>query len=107
MVKDIYESICRGEDVRANLICLKQLIADKKEKSAFAYMLAGDFRKLAALLKDKDAKIRKNAALILGELESEEWKAPISQSNSPSHVPKDAGRRQQVRCARPFHRASP
>ena len=58
MVKDIYESICRGEDVRANLICLKQLIADKKEKSAFAYMLAGDFRKLAALLKDKDAKIR-------------------------------------------------
>ena len=67
MVKDIYESICRGEDVRANLICLKQLIADKKEKSAFAYMLAGDFRKLAALLKDKDAKIRKNAALILGE----------------------------------------
>ena len=28
-------------------------------------MLAGDFRKLAALLKDKDAKIRKNAALIL------------------------------------------
>ena len=53
MVKDIYESICRGEDVRANLICLKQLIADKKEKSAFAYMLAGDFRKLAALLKEK------------------------------------------------------
>ena len=72
MVKDIYESICRGEDVRSNLICLKQLIADKKEKSAFAYMLAGDFRKLAALLKDKDAKIRKNAALILGELESED-----------------------------------
>lgn len=72
MVKDIYESICRGEDVRANLICLKQLIADQKEKSAFAYMLAGDFRKLAALLKDKDAKIRKNAALILGELESED-----------------------------------
>lgn len=35
-------------------------------------MLAGDFRKLAALLKDKDAKIRKNAALILGELESED-----------------------------------
>ena len=30
MVKDIYESICRGEDVRANLICLKQLIAKKK-----------------------------------------------------------------------------
>ena len=53
MVKDIYESICRGEDVRANLICLKQLIADKKEKSAFAYMLAGDFRKLAALLDRK------------------------------------------------------
>ena len=42
MVKDIYESICRGEDVRANLICLKQLIADKKEK-CIAYMLAGDF----------------------------------------------------------------
>lgn len=51
MVKDIYESICRGEDVRANLICLKQLIADKKEKSAFAYMLAGRFSKTGSSIK--------------------------------------------------------
>lgn len=72
MVKDIYESICRGEEVRANLIRLKQAITDPKEKHVFAYMLAGDFRKLTALLKDEDAKVRKNAALILGELESED-----------------------------------
>lgn len=72
MVKDIYENICRGEEVRANLIQLKQQLQDPREKSAFAYMLAGDFRKLAVLLKDEDAKVRKNAALILGELESED-----------------------------------
>lgn len=72
MVKDIYENICRGEEVRANLIQLKQQLQDPREKSAFAYMLAGDFRKLAVFLKDEDAKVRKNAALILGELESED-----------------------------------
>ena len=72
MVKDIYENICRGEEVRANLIQLKQQLQDPREKSAFAYMLAGDFRKLAVLLKNEDAKVRKNAALILGELESED-----------------------------------
>ena len=68
MVKDIYESICRGEDVRANLICLKQLIADKKEKIAFSDSLSGYFRQRSALLKYKDSNIRKNASLILGEL---------------------------------------
>ena len=72
MVKDIYERICSGEDVRANLLCLKEAIREEKARREFARVLSGDFRRLEKLLQDKDAKIRKNAALILGELESED-----------------------------------
>lgn len=72
MVKDIYESICRGEDVRADLLCLKEKIRDEKNRKEFAHVLAGDFGRLEQLLENEDAKVRKNAALILGELESED-----------------------------------
>ena len=65
MVKDIYERICSGEDVRANLLCLKEAIREEKARREFARVLSGDFRRLEKLLQDKDAKIRKNAALIL------------------------------------------
>ena len=72
MVKDIYECICRGEDVRANLIRLKVELKNEKEKQRFVYLLGGNFVRLSALLEHEDAKVRKNAALILGELESED-----------------------------------
>lgn len=72
MVKDIYGCICRNEDVRANLIRLKEAIKDLSLRRTFVYSLAGDFSKLTALLQHEDAKVRKNAALILGSLECED-----------------------------------
>lgn len=72
MVREYYERICAGQEVRQNLIALRSSLRDEKEKRSFAYLLAGDFSKLAGLLKDEDPKVRKNAALILGEMESED-----------------------------------
>lgn len=72
MVKEYYEKICEGEQVRANLISLKEQIRDEKERRAFAYLLGGDFGKLCRLLKHEDPKVRRNAALILGKMESED-----------------------------------
>lgn len=72
MVEDIYRDICRKEEVRANLIRLKEEIRKPEGKRAFAYLLAGDFSRITSLLDHEDPKVRKNAALILGELESED-----------------------------------
>lgn len=80
MVKSLYENICAGRDIRASLIELKQEMKDEDHKRAFVYLLGGDFGELTKLLYHDDAKIRKNAALILGNLECEDvlpdlWKA--------------------------------
>ena len=71
MVKELYENICKGVDTRANLIELKKEIKEKDSKRAFVYLLGEDFSAFTELLKDEDAKVRKNAALILGEMENE------------------------------------
>ena len=72
MVKEYYQKICSGEEVRANLIALRNEMKDEKARRMFACLLGGDFTKLCALLHDPDPKVRKNAALILGEMESED-----------------------------------
>lgn len=72
MVREIYKHICQGEDVRSNLIKLRELIKNPLEKRNFAYFLEGDFTVLGKLLDHEDAKVRKNAARILGEMECED-----------------------------------
>lgn len=79
-VREVYEQVCSGKDIRASLIMLKQEIKDADQKRAFVYLLGGDFTVLTKLLEHEDAKTRKNAALILGELECDDivadlWKA--------------------------------
>lgn len=66
-----YEAICRGEEIRANLIELKKTC---KDPEVAAGLLEGevDPSVIAALLGNDDAKIRKNAALLLGELGAQE-----------------------------------
>lgn len=80
MIRELYEKISSKTEVRANLIALKKAIQDENEKRALAYLLAGDYTELAGLLEHEDAKVRKNAALILGEMECEDmlpalWRA--------------------------------
>lgn len=66
-----YEAICRGEEIRANLIELKKTCKDPR---VAAELLEGeiDSAVIAGLLGDDDAKIRKNAALLIGELRAQE-----------------------------------
>lgn len=80
MVKDIYERICSNTEVRANLIALKKEIGQESGKRALAYLLGGDYSGLIELLENEDPKVRKNAALILGEMEDEELVAPLLSS---------------------------
>ncbi|MDO4632482.1 MAG: methyltransferase [Eubacteriales bacterium] len=73
-----------GIDVRKNLIDLRSLIKDAQEKRTLAYFLAGDFSVFTGLLKNEDPKVRKNAALILGEMECDDmaeilWEAYLSE----------------------------
>ena len=72
MIREYYEAICKGVDVRANLIALRSALKDEKEVRAFAYLLGGDFSVLGDLLAHEDPKVRKNAAILLGKMESED-----------------------------------
>lgn len=72
MVKELYQNIIRNQDVRKNLIEIKKLIKDPVNKKALLYLLGEDFNIFINLLSSEDAKTRKNAALILGELEREQ-----------------------------------
>lgn len=55
-------------DVRRTLIAMKEAIRDDAAKEALAEELAGDFSVFREFLDDADAKTRKNAARIIGEL---------------------------------------
>lgn len=72
MIKELYKSICDGTEVRKNLISLRQEMKEPFAKRALAYELAGEFDVFVTLLKNEDAKVRKNAALIIGDLECQD-----------------------------------
>ena len=71
MIKEKYEYILKGIDVRNNLIELKSLLKEESEKNTFKYMLAGDYSTLTKLFDSDDPKIRKSTAAILGELKDD------------------------------------
>lgn len=71
-MREYYEAICQGREVRQSLISLRQELKKEENKRAFAYLLGGDFLVFADLLEAEDPKIRKNAALILGTMETED-----------------------------------
>ena len=68
MLRETYEQIKSGVEVRKNLINLKQELKQSDKKMAFLYYLAGDYTTFYRLIEDEDAKVRKNVALIMGEL---------------------------------------
>lgn len=68
MLRENYEHIKNGVDVRQNLIEIKKELKQENNKMAFLYYLAGEYEILYKLLEDEDAKVRKNVALIMGEL---------------------------------------
>lgn len=71
-IKEYYEAVCAGREVRKHLIALRDELKEEKNAREFAYLLGGDFSVLCGLLEDADPKIRRNAAAILGKMESED-----------------------------------
>jgi len=77
MIRDIYQNIVKEQDVRKNLIELRRELKEENNKTAFLYYLAGDYSVLYALLEAEDAKVRKNVALIMGELAIPEFMSKL------------------------------
>lgn len=71
-MKQAYEDICEGKEIRKGLIALKGFLKEEENKRALAYQLGGDFTVLTDCLFHVDPKVRKNAALVLGAMESDD-----------------------------------
>ncbi|MFV0344198.1 MAG: TRM11 family SAM-dependent methyltransferase [Anaerocolumna sp.] len=68
MIRDIYDEIKDGQDIRQNLIKLKAELKEGQNKTALKYYMGQDLTLFEQLLENEDPKIRKNTALIIGEL---------------------------------------
>jgi len=68
MVRDTMNAIINGEDVRQNLSKLRQEIKEDGARMALLYQIGIDFTVFEQLLEHEDAKVRKNAALLIGDL---------------------------------------
>ena len=71
-LKNAYEKVSTGTELRAGLIEMKNLLKEEKNRRELAYQLGGDFKILTRCLSDEDPKVRKNAALVLGAMESDD-----------------------------------
>lgn len=68
MIRELWDKIKNKEDVRQNLIQIKTLLKEGQNKFALLYYLGNDFRTFDELLENEDAKVRKNTALVMGQL---------------------------------------
>lgn len=72
MLNEIYGKICAGQDIRANLIELKLQLKSPKNQAEFRKICRDNYDVIMRLLVHEDAKVRKNAAAILGSLQVQE-----------------------------------
>lgn len=68
MVRETYENIKNGMEVRQNLSRLRRELKEEGSKQALLFYLEGNYGEIQRLLLDEDAKTRKNTALLLGDL---------------------------------------
>lgn len=61
-----------GQELRKNLIELKQELKDEMARRELLTVLGGDYSLFTGLLGDSEPKVRKNAALVLGRLKKDE-----------------------------------
>lgn len=83
-MQKVYEALQQGREIRKNLIELKQMLKEEGALDTYLSMTEDD-ELLASFLEDDDAKTRKNAALVLGLLQSQEsigklWDAYLSET---------------------------
>lgn len=79
-MEKIYENIRQGKDVRANLIEARKRLKQPSDKAAFQVLIQENPGFLGELLGSEDPKIRKNAALLIGELRLERLKDALYQA---------------------------
>ncbi len=77
MVRELLDAILAGDQVRQNLSLLRQAIKDGHNRHALLYQLAGKEEEIIRLLQNEDAKTRKNAALLMGDLGQPVYLAPL------------------------------
>lgn len=72
MIKQRYESLKTAEDLRKELISIKQELKEESAVAKWQSVLQGRYDTFLQFLEHEDAKVRKNTALILGALQAEE-----------------------------------
>lgn len=80
MVQKIWEQILNGKDVRQNLSKLREAIKQKKNREAAEKLVPGQALVLENFLENEDAKIRKNTALLIGDLKLAKLQMPLWQA---------------------------
>ncbi len=71
MMKELWKSLADGKEVRRTLIQIKEQLRGEKavlQRDTLISLCGGDYSVLTDLLCAEDAKVRKNAALVIGEL---------------------------------------
>ena len=68
MIREQYERLKMGQDLRKTLIELKQELKEETARKELLAILEGDYSLFARMLEESDPKVRKNAALVLGKL---------------------------------------
>lgn len=80
MIKETWERVLENQDVRQNLSRLRKEIKEGGGKAALLCHVVGKEDQLVRLLKHEDAKIRKNAALLMGDLGKPQYLKPLYQA---------------------------
>ena len=70
-IREYWEQIRQAKDVRQNLISIKAALQEPEGKQLLRELAGADPELLPGCLKEKDPKIRKHAALLLGSLGTE------------------------------------
>lgn len=77
MIKEKWNQIIENQDVRQSLSQLRQELKENKNIRELLNLIKGQEELLIGLLRSGDAKIRKNAALLMGDLGVQQFLKPI------------------------------
>ncbi|SES70382.1 TRM11 family SAM-dependent methyltransferase [[Clostridium] polysaccharolyticum] len=81
MIRETFDAIVKGENVRQNLSILKQELKEGNNKHALLFHIGSQYNDMfTGLLNHEDAKTRKNAALVMGELGIQDFLEPLYQA---------------------------
>lgn len=92
MIKENWLQILQNNDVRQNLSKIRQEIKNKSILEVFSDEIKGQEEHLIDLLKSDDAKTRKNAALLMGDLGNQIFLTPLWEAyeNEPQRFVKSS-----------------